>query len=184
MTYCGDATGNCEFSEAKSSKEGLPVMVVDEDIYRRPPSLLIATVDKFAQMPWKGETQNLFGNVDGLCLRHGFPVAGNRGRRHRETPGQRNPLPSGTEATATRPVAPARSDHPGRTASHQRAAGLDGRAVRNRGGRDVLRGSLMESGCVRRDYCVDGDHPSLRIRSGAETVLAKAGGFPATGDVD
>jgi hypothetical protein len=72
VTYCGDATGTCEFSEAKAPKEGLPVMVVDEDIYRRPPSLLIATVDKFAQMPWKGETQNLFGQLDGLCLRHGF----------------------------------------------------------------------------------------------------------------
>jgi hypothetical protein len=72
VTYCGDATGGCEFSEAKASKEGLPVMVVDEDIYRRPPSLLIATVDKFAQMPWKGETQNLFGQLNGLCLRHGF----------------------------------------------------------------------------------------------------------------
>jgi hypothetical protein len=72
VIYCGDATGNCEFSEAKASKEGLPVMVVDEDIYRRPPSLLIATVDKFAQMPWKGETQDLFGQLDGLCLRHGF----------------------------------------------------------------------------------------------------------------
>src|SRR5207253_11476399 len=72
VTYCGDATGSCEFSEAKSPKEGLPVMVVDEDIYRRPPSLLIATVDKFAQMPWKGETQSLFGQLDGLCLRHGF----------------------------------------------------------------------------------------------------------------
>jgi hypothetical protein len=72
VTYCGDATGSCEFSEAKSSMEGLPVMVVDEDIYRRPPSLLIATVDKFAQMPWKGETQSLFGQLNGLCLRHGF----------------------------------------------------------------------------------------------------------------
>jgi hypothetical protein len=72
VTYCGDATGSCEFSEARSPKEGLPVMVVDEDIYRRPPSLLIATVDKFAQMPWKGETQSLFGQLDGLCLRHGF----------------------------------------------------------------------------------------------------------------
>ena len=72
VTYCGDATGSCAFSEAQSPKEGLPVMVVDEDIYRRPPSLLIATVDKFAQMPWKGQTQNLYGLVDGLCLRHGF----------------------------------------------------------------------------------------------------------------
>jgi hypothetical protein len=72
VTYCSDATGGCPFSEAQAKYEGLPVMVVDEDIYRRPPALLIATVDKFAQMPWKGETQNLFGQVNGLCVRHGF----------------------------------------------------------------------------------------------------------------
>ena len=72
VTYCGDSLGRCEFSEAKAPKEGLPVMVVDEDIYRRPPALLIATVDKFAQMPWKGETQMLFGQVNGVCSRHGF----------------------------------------------------------------------------------------------------------------
>jgi hypothetical protein len=72
VTYCGDPLGMCEFSEAKAPKEGLPVTVVDEEIYRRPPSLLIATVDKFAQMPWKGEVQMLFGQVNGLCLRHGF----------------------------------------------------------------------------------------------------------------
>jgi hypothetical protein len=71
-TYCGDPLGACEFSEAKAPKEGLPVMVVDEEIYRRPPSLLIATVDKFAQMPWKGEVQMLFGRVNGFCPRHGF----------------------------------------------------------------------------------------------------------------
>ena len=72
VTYCSDATGGCDFSEANAPKEGLPVMVVDEEIYRRPPSLLIATVDKFAQMPWKGEVQHLFGQVSGLCERHGF----------------------------------------------------------------------------------------------------------------
>lgn len=72
VTYCGDNLGQCDFSEAKSPKEGLPVMVVDEEIYRRPPSLLIATVDKFAQMPWKGETQMLFGKVNEVCPRHGF----------------------------------------------------------------------------------------------------------------
>lgn len=72
VTYCGDDLGRCEFTEKNAPKEGLPVMVVDEEIYRRPPSLLIATVDKFAQMPWKGETQMLFGKVDGMCDRHGF----------------------------------------------------------------------------------------------------------------
>ena len=73
VAYCGDPLGRCDFSEARALRdEGLPVMVVDEEIYRRPPSLLIATVDKFAQMPWKGETQMLFGKVNGLCTRHGF----------------------------------------------------------------------------------------------------------------
>jgi len=72
VTYCGDNLGRCEFTEAQAPREGLPVMVVDEEIYRRPPSLLIATVDKFAQMAWKGETQMLFGKVTGECPRHGF----------------------------------------------------------------------------------------------------------------
>lgn len=72
VTYCGDALGLCPFSEAQAPKEGLPIMVVDEDIYHRPPALLIATVDKFAQMPWKGEVQMLFGQVNGECPRHGF----------------------------------------------------------------------------------------------------------------
>lgn len=72
VTYCGDSLGRCAFTEVHSPREGLPVMVVDEEIYRRPPSLLIATVDKFAQMPWNGMTQMLFGKVTGVCDRHGF----------------------------------------------------------------------------------------------------------------
>ena len=70
--YCGDKFGQCLFSRRHSPGEGLPVLVVDEEIYRRLPSVLIATVDKFAQMPWKGEVQMLFGQVDGRCPRHGF----------------------------------------------------------------------------------------------------------------
>ena len=75
FVYCGDKFGQCVFSRRQSQKhddEGIPILVVDEEIYRKLPSLLIATVDKFAQMPWKGETQMLFGQVDGLCERHGF----------------------------------------------------------------------------------------------------------------
>ena len=69
---CGDELGRCPFTLAKAPGEGLPVLVVDEEIYRHPPALLIATVDKFAQMPWKGEVQMLFGQVNALCPRHGF----------------------------------------------------------------------------------------------------------------
>lgn len=72
LTYCGDKFGQCLFSKRQAATEGLPVVVVDEEIYRRLPTLLIATVDKFAQMPWKGEVQMLFGQVDGVCERHGF----------------------------------------------------------------------------------------------------------------
>jgi hypothetical protein len=72
LIFCSDPTGECLFCKRGSAGEGLPVLVVDEEIYRRLPALLIATVDKFAQLPWKGETQMLFGKVNGFCPRHGF----------------------------------------------------------------------------------------------------------------
>jgi hypothetical protein len=72
LVYCGDLLGKCLFSRKQSKDEGLPILVVDEEIYRRLPALLIATVDKFAQMPWKGEVQMLFGQINGYCSRHGF----------------------------------------------------------------------------------------------------------------
>jgi hypothetical protein len=75
LVYCGDKYGRCLFSRRRARDEGLPVMVVDEEMYRRPPSLLIATVDKFAQMPWNGAVQMLFGQVDSQCERHGFAAA-------------------------------------------------------------------------------------------------------------
>jgi len=72
LTYCGDQFGQCLFSRRHAPDEGLPIIVVDEEIYRRLPTLVIATVDKFAQMPWKGEVQMLFGQINGVCERHGF----------------------------------------------------------------------------------------------------------------
>jgi hypothetical protein len=72
LIYCGDALGKCLFTQKQSPTEGLPIVVVDEEIYRRLPTLVIATVDKFAQMPWNGAVQMLFGQVDGYCTRHGF----------------------------------------------------------------------------------------------------------------
>lgn len=70
LVYC--PSPSCEFNQRNAKSEGLPVVVVDEEVYRRLPSLLIATVDKFAQMPWKGEVQMLFGKVNAFCPRHGF----------------------------------------------------------------------------------------------------------------
>jgi hypothetical protein len=42
----------------------LPIVAVDEPIYRRLPCFIIATVDKFANLPWVGETGALFGKVE------------------------------------------------------------------------------------------------------------------------
>ncbi|MDV2459562.1 hypothetical protein CMU96_17515 [Elizabethkingia anophelis] len=49
----------CHFSETKG---GLPVVLIDEDIYSKPPTILFATVDKFAMLAWKGEATRFFNN--------------------------------------------------------------------------------------------------------------------------
>ncbi|WP_034518484.1 helicase-related protein [Actinomadura rifamycini] len=51
---CG--TADCDFAE------GLPVHVVDETIYAARPTLIIATSDKFAGLPWKPEIGDLFNH--------------------------------------------------------------------------------------------------------------------------
>ena len=84
--YCGDKFGKCEFSRAKSKGMGLPVLVVDDEIYRRPPSMLIATVDKFAMMAWRGQVRTLFGKASHECDRHGllWPEGDCNGNHHRK----------------------------------------------------------------------------------------------------
>lgn len=52
----------CDFTAAKNP-EGLPVLFVDEQVYRELPAFIVATVDKFAMMPWRGETGMLFGRA-------------------------------------------------------------------------------------------------------------------------
>lgn len=46
---------NCQFSG------GLPVYVIDEDIYEKRPSLIIGTVDKFAMLAWRPQARAIFG---------------------------------------------------------------------------------------------------------------------------
>ena len=71
LLFCGDVDGRCPFSRVRST-EGLPVLVVDEEIYRLTPDLIIGTVDKFAALPWRSSTAHLFGHVTTECDRHGF----------------------------------------------------------------------------------------------------------------
>ncbi|MDH6291896.1 DISARM system helicase DrmA [Rhodococcus opacus] len=72
LTHCPDPEGGCPFSRRQAPDEGLPVLTVDEEVYRLTPSLVIGTVDKFAQLPWRASTATLFGQVDSRCARHGW----------------------------------------------------------------------------------------------------------------
>ena len=56
----------------RRERRGLPILTVDEEIYRLLPSLVIATVDKLAQLPWHGYAGMLFGRVSQRCPRHGY----------------------------------------------------------------------------------------------------------------
>ena len=47
----------CQYSKGR----GLPIHVVDEDIYEVRPSIVIGTVDKFAMLAWRPEARRLFG---------------------------------------------------------------------------------------------------------------------------
>jgi hypothetical protein len=40
---------------------GLPIVVIDDDIYSSRPTLIIGTVDKFAMLAWRPEARSIFG---------------------------------------------------------------------------------------------------------------------------
>jgi hypothetical protein len=72
LLFCSDPEGDCLFTARRSPDEGLPVLTTDEEVYRLTPALVIGTVDKLAQLPWKAATATLFGTVDTRCSRHGW----------------------------------------------------------------------------------------------------------------
>jgi Helicase conserved C-terminal domain len=54
------ANASCPFR----GKTTLPIVAVDEPLFRRLPCFVIATVDKFASLPWVGESGALLGGAD------------------------------------------------------------------------------------------------------------------------
>jgi len=55
---------DCEFGKTAGSGMYLPCNVVDEALYKEPPTLLIATIDKFARLAWEERAAAFFG-LDG-----------------------------------------------------------------------------------------------------------------------
>ncbi|WP_329479273.1 DISARM system helicase DrmA [Kribbella sp. NBC_01484] len=79
LVHCGAKLGTeCPFAEGGLVEDGLPILTVDEEIYRFPPTYLLATVDKFARIAREGQAASLFGHVAERCPRHGY--------RHPDTP--------------------------------------------------------------------------------------------------
>ncbi len=72
FVYCGDDLARCPFAKGGGVAEGLPMLTVDEEIYRLTPAFVIATVDKFARLAREGEAASLFGYVGQRCGRHGY----------------------------------------------------------------------------------------------------------------
>jgi hypothetical protein len=64
---------NCSSRKCKfRGNNPLPLIAIDDSIYRRLPCFLIATVDKFANLPWIGQTAALFGKVTHYSPNDGF----------------------------------------------------------------------------------------------------------------
>jgi hypothetical protein len=66
----------CENDACPCSPNGsasrIPIWFVDSDVYRECPTMIIATVDKFATLPYRGEAKSIFGNVIGFCVKCGL----------------------------------------------------------------------------------------------------------------
>ena len=69
------ANYECDFTRDRA----LPIVAVDEPMYRRLPAFLIATVDKFASLPWVAQSGALLGGADRADAK-GFYGAAEPGR--------------------------------------------------------------------------------------------------------
>ncbi|ADU26811.1 helicase [Ethanoligenens harbinense] len=57
----GEMRISCADNETCDFHKGLPIYVVDDDIYSNRSTLLLSTIDKFARITWEERARNLFG---------------------------------------------------------------------------------------------------------------------------
>lgn len=86
---CGNFR-ECPFANGKHGDSlGIPVLFVDEHVYRELPCFVLSTVDKLAMLPWRAEAGLLFGRATHK-LAHGF-----LGPAATKTPKDAKALPEG-----------------------------------------------------------------------------------------
>lgn len=66
---------NCDNPECELKV--LPLLIVDNEIYRYLPSIIVSTIDKMAMLGTTNEFKMLFGQVKKLCPIHGFSPTSN-----------------------------------------------------------------------------------------------------------
>ena len=74
-----------------SDRIPVPAFTVDDQVYANIPTMIVATVDKFARMPFESRSAQLFGNVDHCHhIRGYYRLAGGKGK---------HPTPTGTKSS-------------------------------------------------------------------------------------
>lgn len=74
LSYAGEVRlieHRCTNGQCSGGRDRLPLYIVDDDLYRYLPTVVISTVDKLAQIGQNHRVANIFGRVDLLCGRHG-----------------------------------------------------------------------------------------------------------------
>lgn len=73
LVRCTNEQSRCIFTNREFEHDKiLPLVTVDSDIYTRCPSMIIATVDKLAQLPLNPQISCIFGRASRRCEIHGF----------------------------------------------------------------------------------------------------------------
>ena len=73
-----------------SDRVPIPALTVDEQVYANIPTMIVGTVDKFAQMPFESRSAQLFGNVDHCHHVRGY---------YRLVAGAKHPGPKGARSS-------------------------------------------------------------------------------------
>ncbi|HKV33301.1 MAG TPA: helicase-related protein [Pyrinomonadaceae bacterium] len=66
----------CTNTNCDEGHNRLPIYIVDWDIYRFLPTVIVSTVDKIALLGYNQRFANLFGRFDLICYRHGATFKG------------------------------------------------------------------------------------------------------------
>ena len=98
-----DVPVGCRLDEIRSISSRIPIsaLTTDDQIYHRCPSMVIATVDKFARLAFEPKAASLFGNVTHYHTRWGYyregappSTGGNSGGSYRDHPPRRQGGPN------------------------------------------------------------------------------------------